>query len=60
MQHDGKFRVNTAFRNARKRLIFPIPILEAVVKQQKITQDRSHAVDAALVKIMKSRTKQSQ
>jgi len=36
VQHDGKFRVNTAFKNPRKRLIFPIPILEAVVKQHKI------------------------
>jgi len=29
--------------------------LEAVVKKEKIVQDRSHAVDAALVRIMKSR-----
>lgn len=29
--------------------------MEAVVKKEKIVQDRSHAVDAALVRIMKSR-----
>jgi len=32
VHNDGKFRVNTAFKSQRKRLIFPIPILEAVVK----------------------------
>ena len=38
-----------------KRITFPVPVLEAVVKKEKIVQDRSHAVDAALVRIMKSR-----
>ena len=31
--------------------------MEASIKKEKITQDRSHAVDAALVKIMKARKK---
>lgn len=30
-------------------------MLEEAVKKERITQDRSHAVDAALVRIMKSR-----
>lgn len=34
-----------------------MPILEAVVKHEKISQDRSHAVDAAIVKVMKSRNR---
>lgn len=32
-----------------------MPMLEEAVKKERITQDRSHAVDAALVRIMKSR-----
>jgi hypothetical protein len=34
-----------------------MPILEASVKREKVTQDRSHAVDAALVRVMKARKK---
>ena len=34
-----------------------MPILEAAVKREKVTQDRSHAVDAALVRVMKARKK---
>ena len=30
-------------------------MLEETVKKERITQDRSHAVDAAIVKIMKTR-----
>mmetsp|Transcript_15028 Transcript_15028/g.25543 ORF Transcript_15028/g.25543 Transcript_15028/m.25543 type:complete len:117 (-) Transcript_15028:43-393(-) len=57
VQKEGKFRVNMDFKSAKKRLMFPIPILEAVVKQVKINQDRTHAVDAAIVKVMKSRNR---
>ena len=34
-----------------------MPVLEASVKKEKITQDRSHAVDAAIVRVMKARKK---
>jgi hypothetical protein len=34
-------------------------VLEASIKKEKITQDRSHAVDAALVRVMKARKKLS-
>ena len=34
-----------------------MPILEAAVRKEKVTQDRSHAVDAALVRVMKARKK---
>ena len=54
---EGKYKVNLEFKSPKKRIMFPIPILEAVVKQKKINQDRTHAVDAAIVKIMKSRNK---
>ena len=33
--------------------------MEASIKKEKITQDRSHAVDAALVRVMKARKKLS-
>lgn len=36
-----------------------MPVLEELVKKEKITQDRSHAIDAQLVRIMKSRKKLS-
>jgi cullin 1 len=58
-QKDNKFSVNLEFKSPKKRIMFPIPILEPVVKQKKINQDRTHAVDAAIVKIMKSRIKSS-
>jgi len=52
-----KYRVNTGFNSAHRRVNFPVPMLEEAVKKERITQDRSHAVDAALVRIMKSRKK---
>jgi len=54
--HDnGKFKVNPKFNSPLRRVNFPVPMLEESVKKERITQDRSHAVDAALVRIMKSR-----
>ena len=41
----------------QRRVQFPMPILEVAVKKEKVTQDRSHAVDAALVRVMKARKK---
>lgn len=52
---EGNFKVNTNFQSAHRRVNFPVPMLEEAVKKERITQDRSHAVDAALVRIMKSR-----
>jgi cullin 1 len=51
----GKYKVNANFQSAHRRVNFPVPMLEEAVKKERITQDRSHAVDAALVRIMKSR-----
>ena len=47
------------FKNNQRRINFPVPVLEESVKKEKITTDRSHAVDAAIVRIMKSRKKMS-
>ena len=52
---DGKFKVAEKFQSPYKRVNFPVPMLEEAVKKERITQDRSHAVDAAIVRIMKSR-----
>ncbi len=49
--------VNMKFKNAQRRINFPVPVLEEVVKKEKITMDRSHAVDACVVRVMKSRKK---
>lgn len=56
LQHkDGKFMINPNFQCPTRRVNFPVPMLEESVKKERITQDRSHAVDAALVRIMKTR-----
>ena len=57
IHNDGKFSVNKNFQSPKRRVNFPVPMLEEAVKKERITQDRSHAVDAALVRIMKSRKK---
>jgi len=54
---EGKFKVNVKFQSQNRRVQFPVPILEAAVRREKVTQDRSHAVDAALVRVMKARKK---
>lgn len=55
MHKDGKFMVNPNFQCPNRRVNFPVPMLEETVKKERITQDRSHAVDAAIVRIMKTR-----
>ena len=54
---NGTYFVNKDFKSQLRRVTFPIPVLEELVKREKITQDRSHATDALLVRIMKSRKK---
>ena len=56
---DNVFSVNKAFKSQLRRITYPVPVLEEVVKKEKIAQDRSHAIDAQLVRIMKSRKKLS-
>ena len=54
---NGKFKVNLLFQNKLRRINLPIPVLEEIVKKERISQDRTHAVDACIVRIMKSRKK---
>ena len=56
---NGKFKVNAMFSSPQRRVNFPVPMLEESVKKERITQDRSHSVDAALVRIMKTRKQMS-
>ena len=57
IMQDGKYKVNMQYSNKHTRITFPVPVLEELVKRERVTQDRSNAVDAALVRIMKSRKK---
>ena len=54
---NGQYFVNRDFKPQLRRVTFPIPVLEELVKREKVTQDRSHSVDALIVRIMKSRKK---
>lgn len=66
---DDVLRINEAFTSPLKRVIFPTPVLEEVYKKGKLTlsiliigveiiqEDRSIAIEAAIVRIMKSRRK---
>jgi cullin 1 len=54
---NGKYKVNMQYSNKLTRITFPVPVLEELVKRERVTQDRSNAVDAAVVRIMKSRKK---
>lgn len=54
---NGTYKVNMNYTNKLIRVTFPVPVLEDLVKRERVTQDRSNAVDAALVRIMKSRKK---
>jgi hypothetical protein len=47
-------QVNLKFQSNYVRLVLPIPILEEVYKKEKVTEDRAHAIDATVVRIMKT------
>ena len=50
-----KVTLNTKFQSNYIRLSLPIPVLEEVFKKEKITEDRHLAIDACVVRIMKTR-----
>ncbi len=58
-QKDGVdfISLNTDFSSNLNRFTLPSPFVEEVYKKEKVMQDRSIAVDAAIVRIMKSRKK---
>ena len=49
------FRVNYKFKSKKNRLQLPIPSLQDTRKKKEVIKDRRHTIDAAIVRIMKSR-----
>ena len=49
------FTANKKFKNNNKRVKIPMASLDSNVNVKKVTEDRSVTIDAALVRIMKSR-----
>lgn len=62
VRNDGKkasdnddFRVNLAFKYPTRKLKLPIPSQDENFEKEKVAEDRNHAIDASIVRIMKSR-----
>jgi cullin 1 len=56
---EDTFRVNDDFKNKLKLISVPAPIIKETFNKEKVDIDRTYAIDAAVVKIMKSRKKMS-
>lgn len=54
---DDSFSVNLNFKSKLKQLTIPAPMIKETFNKEKVDIDRSHAIEAAIVKIMKSRKK---
>ncbi|CDW78925.1 cullin-1-like isoform 1 [Stylonychia lemnae] len=54
---DDVIAVNELFTSQLKRVVFPTPVLEEVFKKEIVQEDRSIAIEASIVRIMKSRKK---
>jgi cullin 1 len=52
---DDVFQVNHAFRSQTKKVKLPIPSQDENFEKEKVAEDRNHAIDASIVRIMKSR-----
>ena len=50
-----KFHVNTKFKAKQKRLRIPMASLESSHNKKKVEDDRTHTIEAAIVRIMKAR-----
>lgn len=55
VNEDDVFRLNLAFNNPGKKLRLPIPLQEENYAKEKVAEDRNHAIDASIVRIMKAR-----
>ena len=51
------FIINEGFTSNLKRVMLPMPVIEEAYKKEIIQEDRSIAIEAAIVRIMKSRKK---
>ena len=54
-QADDEFRVNAKFSSKKMRIVVPMASLEVSHKPKKVEEDRKHAVEACIVRIMKAR-----
>lgn len=50
-----RLAINDAFTNSLKRVALPTPVLDEVIKKERVTEDRSVTIDACIVRLMKSR-----
>ena len=51
------FQVNDSFTSNHKRVTLPTPVIEEVHKKEIVQEDRYIAIEACIVRIMKSRKK---
>mmetsp|Transcript_12360 Transcript_12360/g.12408 ORF Transcript_12360/g.12408 Transcript_12360/m.12408 type:complete len:194 (-) Transcript_12360:95-676(-) len=49
------YKVNEGFKSRLKVVSVPVPILKETFNKERVDIDRTHSIDAAIVKIMKSR-----
>jgi cullin 1 len=57
LKDDTLICINESFTSPLNRIVFPTPVLEEVYKKEIIQEDRTIAIEAAIVRIMKSRKK---
>lgn len=52
---DDIFEVNNDFTSQFIKITVPTPIVETVYQKKRVEQDRGHAIEASIVRIMKNR-----
>jgi cullin 1 len=57
LRDDSVIGINELFSSPLNRIVFPTPVIEEVYKKEIVQEDRSIAIEAAIVRIMKSRKK---
>ena len=55
INNSDKFVANTKFSSNMRKIRIPMASLDAAFNQKKVTEDRSNAIEAAIVRIMKAR-----
>ncbi len=57
LRDESVIGINETFSSPLNRIVFPTPVIEEVYKKEIVQEDRSIAIEAAIVRIMKSRKK---
>jgi cullin 1 len=55
VNEEDSFRINQNFQNPMRRVKLPVPSQEENYEKEKVAEDRNHAIDASIVRIMKAR-----